>query len=301
MLTGAAGLTRLAVFASPWPTSVTVWTSPDGAGFQPAAIIPAPSTSGETLDPLQAGAPGRWDRGNTLRVRLYGGLLTSVSDARVLAGANAAAVQNSNGDWEVLQFANAELVDSGTYKLSRLLRGQAGSDYAITDVLPPGAPFVLLDTRLVPLAKGLNALDRPILVRLAVAGRNHDDPTAVALTVTPRATALLPHITGACESVPRERRRSYLRGFAGRASTATAGASKCRSARTSKPTRSTFSRATRSCAASHAARRKRFTPMPTNWRISARRRAACTSAFRCCPPLSVQGIPQRLLSPSELL
>ena len=214
---------------------MTVWTSPDGAGFQPAAIIPAPSTSGETLDPLQAGARGRWDRGNTLRVRLYGGLLTSVSDARVLAGANAAAVQNSNGDWEVLQFANAELVDSGTYKLSRLLRGQAGSDYAITDVLPPGAPFVLLDTRLVPLAKGLNALDRPILVRFAAAGR---------------------------------------------ASTATAGASKCRSARTSKPTRSTFSRATRSCAASHAARRKRFTPMPTNWRISARRRAACTSAFR---------------------
>lgn len=185
-------LTRLAVFASPWPTSVTVWTSPDGAGFQPAAIIPAPSTSGETLDPLPAGAPGRWDRGNTLRVRLYGGLLTSVSDARVLAGANAAAVQNPNGDWEVLQFANAELVDSGTYKLSRLLRGQAGSDYAITDVLPPGAPSVFLDTRLVPLAKGLNAQDRPILVRLAAAGRNHDDPTAVALTVTPRATALLP-------------------------------------------------------------------------------------------------------------
>jgi hypothetical protein len=185
-------LTRLAVFASPWPTSVTVWTSPDGTGFQPAAIIPAPSTSGEMLDPLPAGASGRWDNGNAVRVRLYGGLLTSVSDARVLAGANAAAVQNPNGDWEVLQFANAELVDSGTYKLSRLLRGQAGSDYAITDVLPPGAPFVLLDTRLVPLAKGLNALDRTILVRLTAAGRNHDDPTAVALTVTPRATALLP-------------------------------------------------------------------------------------------------------------
>jgi hypothetical protein len=85
-------LTRLAVFAKPWPTSVTVWTSPDGAGFQPAAVIPAPSCVGETLDPLPAGPSGRWDRGNTCRVRLYGGALTSVSDARVLAGANAAAV-----------------------------------------------------------------------------------------------------------------------------------------------------------------------------------------------------------------
>ncbi|HET7094309.1 MAG TPA: phage tail protein, partial [Thermomicrobiales bacterium] len=134
-------LTRLAVFASPWPTSVTVWTSPDGASFQPAGIIPAPSTSGATLDPLPAGPSGRWDRGNAVRVRLYGGALTSVSDARVLAGANAAAVQNAEGKWEVLQFANAELVDDSTYKLSRLLRGQAGSEYAIADVLPAGAPF----------------------------------------------------------------------------------------------------------------------------------------------------------------
>jgi hypothetical protein len=197
-------LTRLAVFASPWPTSVTVWTSPDGASFQPAAVIPAPATSGETLDPLPAGPAGRWDRGNAVRVRLYGGALTSLSDARVLAGANAAAVQNAGGDWEVLQFANAELVDESTYKVSRLLRGQAGSEYAIADVLPAGAPFVLLNTHLAPLARGLNALDRPILVRLAAAGRNHDDPTAVALTVTPQATALLPlspvHVKAARES-----------------------------------------------------------------------------------------------------
>lgn len=197
-------LTRLAVFASPWPTSVTAWTSSDGAGFQPAAIIPAPSISGETLDPLPAGPSGRWDHGNAVRVRLYGGALSSVSDARVLARANAAAVQNPNGDWEVLQFAHAELVDSGAYKLSRLLRGQAGSDHAIADVLPPGAPFVLLNTRLATLSKGLSVLDRPILVRLAAAGRAHDDPTAVALTVTPRATALLPlspvHVKAARES-----------------------------------------------------------------------------------------------------
>jgi hypothetical protein len=197
-------LTRLAVFASPWPTSVTVWTSPDGASFEPSAVIPAPATSGETLDPLPAGPSGRWDCGNIFRVRLYGGALTSLSDARVLAGANAAAIQNTDGDWEVLQFANAELVDESIYKVSRLLRGQAGSEYAVADMLPAGARFVLLDTHLTPLARGLNALDRPILVRLAAAGRNHDDPTAVALTVTPQATALLPlspvHVKASRES-----------------------------------------------------------------------------------------------------
>jgi len=185
-------LTRLAVFAGPWPTSVTVWSSPDGASFQPAAIVPAPSTIGETLDPLPAGPAGRWDRGNVFRVRLYGGVLASVSDAGVLAGANAAAVRNPDGDWEILQFANAELVDAQTYELSRLLRGQAGSEYAIAATLPAGAPFVLLDMHLTPIARGLNALGRPIQMRLAAAGRNHDDPTAVALTVTPQPAALLP-------------------------------------------------------------------------------------------------------------
>jgi hypothetical protein len=185
-------LTRLAVFANPWPASVTVWTSSDGTSFQPSAIVSAPSTTGETLDPLPAGPTSRWDRGNAFRVRLYGGTLASVTDARVLGGANAAAVRTPSGDWEVLQFAGAELVDAHTYRLSRLLRGQAGSEYAIADPLPPGAPFVVLDTRLTPVARGRDAIARTMMLRLAASARSHDDPTAIALTVTPRLTALLP-------------------------------------------------------------------------------------------------------------
>ena len=77
-----------------------------------------------------------------MRVRIYGGALTSIADARVLEGGNAAAVQNPDGDWEILQFANAELVDGQTYLLSRLLRGQAGSEDAMASPLPVGAPFV---------------------------------------------------------------------------------------------------------------------------------------------------------------
>ena len=51
--------------------------------------------------------------------------------ARCSRGANAAAVQRADGAWEVLQFANAELVGERTYELSRLLRGQAGSEWAM--------------------------------------------------------------------------------------------------------------------------------------------------------------------------
>jgi hypothetical protein len=185
-------LTRLAVFADPWPGSVSVWRSTDSLSFERVATAFAPSVIGETLDLLPAGPSSRWDHANSVRVQLYGGALASVGDARVLDGANAAAVLNADGEWEILQFANAELAGDRIYRLSRLLRGQAGSEYAIASPLAAGAPFVLLDDHLIPLASGLGALDRAIHLRIVATGRSHDDPSALSLTVTPRSTALMP-------------------------------------------------------------------------------------------------------------
>jgi hypothetical protein len=185
-------LTRLAITANPWPGSVAIWKSSDGASFEVAAVAAAPCAIGETLDALPVGPTARWDRASSMRVKLYGGALASISDARVLEGGNAAAVQNSAGDWEILQFANAELVDSQTWLLSRLLRGQAGSESAMANPLPSGAPFVVLGAHMIPIALGLDTLDRPMQLRVVASGRNHDDPVAVALTLTPGNTALKP-------------------------------------------------------------------------------------------------------------
>jgi hypothetical protein len=185
-------LTRLAISANPWPGSVAIWQSSDGASFEIVAVAAAPCVVGETLDPLPAGPTARWDRASSMRVKLYGGTLASISDARVLEGGNVAAVQNADGDWEILQFANAELVDGQTYSLSRLLRGQAGSEVAMANPLPAGAPFVVLGAHMIAIALGLDALARPMQLRIVASGRNHDDPAAVALTVTPGDTALLP-------------------------------------------------------------------------------------------------------------
>ncbi|MEA2943247.1 MAG: hypothetical protein QOD09_3776 [Bradyrhizobium sp.] len=185
-------LTRLAIMANPWPGSVAVWQSSDGASFEIAALAAVPCVIGETLDDLPAGPTARWDRASSVRVKLYGGALASISDAKVLEGGNAAAVRNADGAWEILQFANAELVDGQTYMLSRLLRGQAGSEFAMAGPLPAGAPFVVLGAHMVPIAAGFDALARPMQLRIVASGRNHDDPTAVALTVTPGDTALKP-------------------------------------------------------------------------------------------------------------
>lgn len=185
-------LARIAVFADPWPGPVAVWRSSDGVSFSRAGLALAPAIMGETLDALPRGPTGRWDRVNRLRIKLFGGALASVSDGALFAGANAAAVRRPDGAWEVLQFANAELVGERTYELGRFLRGQAGTEWAMGDPLPAGSPFVLLDEHVVPVARGLDALGRPLLLRLVAADRDHGDMAAVSLTATPAATALRP-------------------------------------------------------------------------------------------------------------
>ena len=186
-------LTRLAITANPWPGSVAIWQSSDGASFEVAAVAAAPCAIGETLDDLPAGPTARWDRASSMRVKLYGGALASISDARVLEGGNAAAVQQCRwrvGDFSVRQCRAGRR--QHLCMLSRLLRGQAGSEVAMAAPLPAGAPFVVLGAQMVPIAAGLDALARPMQLRIVASGRNHDDPMAVALTVTPGDTALKP-------------------------------------------------------------------------------------------------------------
>jgi hypothetical protein len=185
-------LTRVAVFADPWPGPVAIWRSVDGLSYERVALALAPSVVGETLDPLGTGTTGRFDKLNRVRVQVYGGALVSVSDSILFSGANAAAVQRPDGAWEVLQFATAELVADRTYELSRLLRGQAGSEWAMGEPLPAGAPFVLLDEHLAVAARGLDVLGRPMQLRIVAVGRDHGDPAAVSMQATPQSTALRP-------------------------------------------------------------------------------------------------------------
>lgn len=185
-------LARLAVFADPWPGPVAIWGSSDGLSFQRIANALAPATAGELLDPLPLGPTSRFDRHSKVRVRLYGGSLASVSDTVLLNGANAAAVRRADGAWEVLQFANAELVGTNIYELNRLLRGREGSEWAMGDPTPEGSPFVLLDRHVVPVARGLNMLGRTVTLRIVAASRDHGDAAAVEIAATPQPTALRP-------------------------------------------------------------------------------------------------------------
>ena len=58
--------------------------------------------------------------------------------------------------------------------------------------LAAGAPFVVLDEQIVPIARGLDTLGRPVQLRVIAAGRDYADPAALSLPATPTSTALRP-------------------------------------------------------------------------------------------------------------
>src|SRR4029077_11322817 len=197
---------HLAVYADPWPGAVAVWRSlDDGASYQPFALVAAPAIMGETLDDLPVGPASRWDKVARTRVQLYGGALASASDLRVLSGANAAALQRPDGAWELLQFANAVLTGERTYELSRLLRGELGSEATIGAPLPAGAPFVVLDPHVIPVTRGVETIGRRMRLRMGAArmgramrrrivaaNRDHADPSAVEIALRPGPLAFQP-------------------------------------------------------------------------------------------------------------
>lgn len=133
----------------PWPGTVAVYSSAQDAGYGLNTLISEISVIGMTETILPSAAPGLFDRGPALRVRLIRGDLQSVTEAQLLGGANTAVIGDGSADnWEVFQFAQAELVGQNTYDLRLRLRGQAGSDGVMPAVWPEGSIVVLLDAGL---------------------------------------------------------------------------------------------------------------------------------------------------------
>jgi len=106
--------------------------------------VTRPATVGVLTESLEAGPRHRWDGLNTLMVRIEGQAPESRMPIAVLAGANAAAVETAVG-WEVVQFRTAELVSEDVWRLGGLLRGQQGTETAMSVGAEAGAVVVLLD------------------------------------------------------------------------------------------------------------------------------------------------------------
>ena len=185
-------LQHLAVAADPWPGAVAVWRSLDGESFTLHTVAELPAVIGRTLTPCPAGPVPFFDRGTAIEAEFSQAALSSVGEAGALAGASTFALCGSDGAWEVMAAASAELVGPRRYRLSGLLRGLGGTERLAGRPVPAGAAIVRLDEAVIPLAAYPADLGRPCRYRIGPAGRDHADPSYVQLDTTSAGTALMP-------------------------------------------------------------------------------------------------------------
>ncbi len=149
-----------AVFASPWLGVHEVYA---GQAQTRRAAVGAPAIMGELQWALWPGPMDRWDEGNVARISLYGGALASVTRDDVLNGANAFAIE-ADGEWEIIQAAECELIEPGVYELRTFLRGRQGSAHAMRAPHQVGARVVKLDQRLARVSVSAHEWQEPLRI-----------------------------------------------------------------------------------------------------------------------------------------
>jgi hypothetical protein len=113
-----------------------------GNNWNLLAGMDATATMGVSVNAIPTGPTEFWDNNTEITVLLTSGTLSSVNELAVLNGTNAALI----GD-ELIQFQNAELIDEKTYKLTKLLRGRQGTEWAVATHVA-GDKFILFTASL---------------------------------------------------------------------------------------------------------------------------------------------------------
>jgi hypothetical protein len=163
-----------AAYVTPWP-GVNVYRSITDSNYGLDTTIIAPSVIGRTTDLFDLGITDVWDLANELKVEIFSDELSTLPEENVLNGGNALAIENSNGGWEIVQFVYAQLTGTRTYTLTKLLRGQLGTEDQMENALPAGARIVLLESTLQQLSLGINDINREYYIQYGPANRDIGD------------------------------------------------------------------------------------------------------------------------------
>lgn len=175
-----------------WTGSAVYRSDDGGANYALMQTLTAQATLGAVLNIIPAGNIYTWDDFTTIDVLLTFGELQSITDIAVLNGANACVV----GD-EVIQFGTATLLDSNKYRLSRLLRGRLGTEWAVGGHVA-GERFILLTNAvarelMASSGWGITKKYKPVTVGSTLGATTAQDFTYAARALKPYAPA---HITG---------------------------------------------------------------------------------------------------------
>ncbi len=181
-----------AVAASPWYGQAAIWRSASLDGFSLFSTASVPAQFGTLAAGLAVGPSWRFDLANSLLADISSGSLQSVTDEQLFAGANALALETAPSIWEVLQFGLATIVSTGRWKLTRLLRGQSGTEDAIVPSAPIGSRIVFLGSTLTPLPVAEAELGMPWNWRVGPVDRATGDAINLALSFTPQGRGLRP-------------------------------------------------------------------------------------------------------------
>ena len=182
----------IAADAQPWPGEMAVFRSPALDGFSLLTTFGMRAQIGVLAADFYAGPTDRFDLGNSLLVDVASGTLQSVTDPALFAGANVLAVETGAGIWEIVQAGAAELIATGRYRLTRLLRGQRGTESAMVSIVPVGARVVTLDATLAPLPIAPSDLGLLWNWRVGPASKPVSDASYLAASFTPEGVGLRP-------------------------------------------------------------------------------------------------------------
>lgn len=212
----AAQPTRLAAYELPWDGvgasgSVALFAaaSGSGAGWTGAALFvvrPDDSlislgasgrnraTLGTVPAPLAPASPHVLDWLNAPEIELVASDLTlsGASLAQLATGANRALLGK-----ELIQFARAESLGPSRWRLSGLLRGRGGTEWAIADHAPQES-FVLLDDA--PVALDPAVVGDPAYARIAAIGLADNQPVIAAITLPGASLRPLSPVHGSLET-----------------------------------------------------------------------------------------------------
>ena len=182
----------VAAHATPWPGEMAVFRSPSTDAFELLTTFGGRARIGTLVSDFYAGPTSRFDLGNALVIDLLSGTLESITDLTLFGGSNALAIETASGVWEIVQASTADLTAPGRYRLSRLLRGQRGTEGTMGNPAPAGARVVVLDEGLASLPIAEADLGLPWNWRIGPASRSVSDETYVATSFTPVGAGLRP-------------------------------------------------------------------------------------------------------------
>ncbi len=190
--TGYPHAPYLASYCSPWPGGLGLYEGSSDIGFSYRQTLRVSAVIGTLQTDLAGQECFSWDHASVVEVKLSGGDLASVDQSSLFAGTNAAAIETSEGTWEILQFADAELIGPSLWRLKTLLRGQLGTEAAALKGAGAGARFVLLDEAVMPVEIDAAQLAKTLPFRIVPTGGALSDPRNIDLNIGIVGRGLVP-------------------------------------------------------------------------------------------------------------